>query len=125
MINTTWDKERGIIFRRCEGDVSFGDLVHCTKEGPKHPEFDAYPSTIWVFDKVNFSGDPERMSRQMPFVRDLTEQTGSGRKIAWVTSSPFARALLKEFFHNNQWSSSWEVFDTTEAAVSWCTQTSR
>ena len=120
MINTTWDKERGIIFRHLEGDVAFEELVEAIKEGPKQPDFASYPNTIWVFGKVNFTGAPERMSKQMPFVRNLTEQTGDGRKIAWVTRSPFARALLQEFFNNNHWSSTWQIFESQEQAVDWC-----
>ena len=122
MIETTWDKERGIIFRKLEGEVSFNDLVSAIKEGPKDPEFASFPSTIWVFGKVNFTGKPDRMSMQMPFVRNLTEDTGDGRKIAWVTKSPFAQALLRDFYSSNSWSSKWEIFDTTEEAVDWCGQ---
>ena len=120
MITTNWDKERGIIFRHLEGDVSFDDLVSATKDGPKHPDFDDYPSTIWVFGKVNFSGKPENMSRQMPFVRQLTQDTGDGRKIAWVTRSEFAKSMLNSFFNGDRWSSTWQIFDTEDEAIAWC-----
>lgn len=120
MIRTQWDKERGIILRECEGSVTFEVMVACTKEGPKQPDFDDYPATIWVFGKASIKSDPETMARQIPFVRDLTQETGDGRKVAWVTRSPFAKALIDEFFHNYAWSSEWNVFDTTEDAISWC-----
>ncbi len=119
MIETTWDKERGIILRRLEGEVSFSDMVACTKEGPTRDDFDAYRTTIWDFGKVKFTGDAETMAQQMPFVRDLTRDTGDGRKIAWVTTSPFTKALLEEYYRNNAWSSEWRVFDTTEEAIEW------
>ena len=121
MIETTWDKDRGIIFRHLQGDVSFEEMVDCIKQGPENPEFEAFPSTVWVFGKVNFTGKPERMSIQMPLLRRLTDETGDGRRIAWVTKSAVAQKMLKGMFNGDRWSSTWQVFDTTDEAIEWCT----
>ena len=120
MIETKRDSKKGIIFHTCSGEVGFKDMVDCVREGAKQPDFSEFPSTVWMFRKARFVDSTESMAALLPFVRDLTSDSGSDRKIAWITKSPTARQVLEEFFRSQAWTSDWRIFEDKKAAVDWC-----